>query len=135
MARINWDISEKIPELRLAAMDRVERAAEIIRDNAKDILRSKLSGPPISHPPYKTGKYAGKYWTEREAGAMVKTIRVVRKHESTERNVWIMAGTKKTWWALQMEFGRGGWKGGPRSFLRPAINRSIAAIKQMLLNG
>lgn len=138
-----WDITEtisnKIPELRKVGMDRLEKAAEVIRDEAKQILLSKIDpkkpAHSVSHPPYEKGKYAGKYWTEREAGAMTETIRVVRLHDQKSRNVRIYAGNKKTWWAKQMEFGRGGWKGGRRSFLRPAINKSIPKIKGIIENG
>ena len=123
-----------MPELINAGMGRLEKAGEIIRDNAKIILAGKTKGN-ISHPPYKKGPYAGVYWTEREAGAMLKTIRVVRKNDSKTRNIWIMAGNKKTWWAAQMEFGRGGWKGGPRSFLRPALKKSVSQVKTMIESG
>jgi len=146
--RIVWDISEKIPELRKASMPRLIRAGEIIRDAAKQILAGQIRGPrsmqetaSYEHGPYKKGKYGGQFWTERSIGAMVKTIRVTTKKEdsgfgaSVGRNVWIIAGNKKPWWAYQMEFGRGGWKGGRKSFLRPAINKSIPAIKSMLENG
>jgi len=135
MARITWDVSEKIPELRLLGMERLKEAAEIIKDEAKRILKSKMKGAPINRPVYKTGDYAGQYWTEREYGAMIRTVRVVAKRGATGREVRIYAGNSKTWWATQMEYGRGGWKGGPRSFLRPAINKSIPKIKQLIENG
>lgn len=133
--RIKWDVSEIIPELRLAGMGRLKVAAGMIRDEAKRILKSKMKGAPINRPVYKTGKAKGMYWTAREHGAMIKTIRVSTKKGSKARNVWIMAGTDKTWWALQMEYGRGGWQGGRRSFLRPAIKKSIPKIKNYLKNG
>lgn len=135
MAIIKWDVSEKIPELRLLGMDRLVKAADIIRDEAKQILTNKIKGPPITHPPYQTGKYAGQIWTAREYMAMVKTIRVVTKTDSTERNVWIMAGNYKTWWALQMEYGHGDWRGGKKAFLRPAINKSLSKIRSFIQNG
>lgn len=135
MARIAWDISEKIPELRKLGMVRLKEAAEIIQEEAKIILASRIKGPSITHPAYKTGEYAGVEWTEREAGAMLKTIRVVSKYNASDRNVWIMAGNDKTWWAVQMEYGKGDWRGGKRSFLRSAINKSIPKIKILIENG
>ena len=132
MAKIEWDISKKLPELIIAGMDRLERAGEIIRDEAKAILKSKINP---KHPPYDVNRpaYSGKYWTERKAGSMIKTIRVTRK--DGVRNIWIMAGNSKTWWAIQMEYGHGEWKGGPRAFLRPALKKSIPKIRAMIENG
>jgi hypothetical protein len=68
---------------------------------------------------------------------MVDTIRVVRKHGSSERNVWVMAGNYNTWWALQLEYGRGAWMGKAKSFLRPALNAasSNSKIKGILEGG
>ena len=134
MARIEWDISKKLPELINAGMGRLEKAGRIIQTEAKAILHSKINpqhkspSGPVNRPPH-----GGKYWTERKVGSMVKTIRVVRK--DGVRNIWIIAGNKKQWWAIQMEYGHGGWKGGPRAFLRPALKKSIPKIKSMLLNG
>jgi len=132
MAKLSWDISKALPEILNASMDRLEMAAGIIRDNAKVILRSKIDP---KNPPHDVTRapYGGKYWTERKPGSMIKTIRVTRRDD--KRNVWIIAGNSKTWWAIQMEYGHGQWKGGPRSFFRPAIKVSIPAIKTMLLNG
>ena len=137
MARIEWDISKKLPELINAGMGRLEKAGRIIQTEAKSTLKSKINPkhPPydITRPEYKTGKAANKYWTARTAGNMIKTIRVVRKDDV--RNIWIIAGNSRDWWAIQMEFGHAGWKGGSRSFLRPALKKSIPKIKSMLLNG
>ena len=132
MAEINWDVSKKLPEMILLGMVRLEQAAEIIRAEAKTILQSKINP---KHPPYPVNRppSGGKYWTERKAGSMVKTIRVVRK--PGVRNIWVMAGNSKTWWAIQMEYGHGDWKGGSRSFLRPALKKSIPKIKAMIENG
>lgn len=110
------------------AMDRLEACAELVRDKAKEILESKLKSNWPEHGVYQSGPYKGKYWTEREWHAMIKTIRVVKKHDSSSRNIWIMAGTDKTWWAIQAEYGRGGWRGGSRPFLRPALKTTAGAM-------
>jgi len=129
---INWNPERKIPEFRKIGMERLVACAEVVRMNAIYKLQSLIRGGWKEHEEYKTGKSAGKYWTVRHYREMVHTIRVVRKHNETSRDVRIYAGNKKTWWAIQMEYGRGGWKGGPRSFLRPAIRSSIPQIKAIV---
>ena len=135
MAKIQWDISKVLPELILVGMGRLGKAGRIIQVEAKAILHSKINPQhkSISGPINRPAQSATKYWTERKVGSMVKTIRVVRKDDV--RNIWIIAGNSKTWWATQMEFGRGDWKGKARSFLRPALKKSIPKIKSMIENG
>jgi hypothetical protein len=135
MAQIKWDVEPFLRECGITGMARLKAAAKIIANDARRILASKIEGPPISHPPYKSGKDKGAYWTEREAGAMLKTIRVVTKNDAASRNVWIMAGTDKTWWAIQMEYGHGEWRGGARSFLRPALKNAPNTCKEIIENG
>ena len=113
-------------------MDRLEVAAKMVRDDAKQILRSKITGPPITRPIPK-GRHD--IWLERTPGALIETIRVVRKYGDKTRNIWIMAGNYKTWWAKQIEFGRAGWKGGAKSFLRPALKRAPVTIKVVIESG
>jgi len=128
---INWNTAIFEAECVNVSMDRLEAAARIIRDDAKRILKSQIKGPPITRP----GKQGQPVWEERDPGALVETIRVVRKKDSTSRNIWIMAGNYKTWWALQTEYGRGGWKGGAKPFLRPAMANAPSAIKGILESG
>jgi hypothetical protein len=117
-------------EIHKASMDRIEAAAAVIRDDARRILKSKLRGN-VTHPPYA----GGSPWTARTAGAMVETIRVVRSKDPAVRNVWVMAGTFLTWWAVQLEFGRGQWRGGAKPFLRPAMKGAEGNIKAILEGG
>jgi len=131
MARINWNTEAFERECINASMDALEQAAKLIRDDAKRILRGKLKGNWSDRGPDK----GGEYWTERTKGAMVETIRVARKKGDPNRDVWIIAGNNKTWWAIQMEYGRGSWKGGARSFMRPAMAKAPAAIKAVLEGG
>jgi hypothetical protein len=136
MARIKWNTQEFEFNCIGATMDRLESAAKIVRDDAKQILSKKLKGKWTEHGPYKSGDYAGATWTARYKKEMVNTVRVVKKNnDSSSRNVWIMAGNFNTWWAIQMEYGRGDWKGGQRSFLRPALKGASAAMKNVIENG
>ena len=128
----NWNTAAFQAECVNVSMDRLEAAACIIRDKAKQILRSKITGPPITRPIPK-GRHD--IWLERTPGALIETIRVVRKYGDKTRNIWIMAGNYKTWWAKQIEFGRAGWKGGAKSFLRPALKRAPVTMKVVIENG
>ncbi len=135
MRMINWNTEPFLAGCINVSMDRLEAAAHIIAKDAKRILAGKIKGPPVKHGVYRKGTYKGAIWTERDPGALIKTIRVARKHGDTTRNVWIMAGNFKTWWALQTEYGRGGWKGGAKPFLRPALKNAPAAIKGVFEGG
>jgi len=135
MAEIKWNTAEFEALCVGATMDRLESAAGIVRDEGRRILAGKLKGNWTEHGPYKSGPYASKIWTERYKNEMVKTIRVTKKNDSNSRNVWIMMGTFKTWWAIQMEYGHGNWKGGKRAVLRPALKSSAAAMQNVIENG
>jgi len=151
MARmLNWNIQRTIPEIAKVSMPVLEECANIIRDEAKAhlwhnamLLDWNLRGP------YKTGKDAGKVYTARDSYLeMLNTIRVVKKGNKfstlfqgvKNRSIWVMAGNYKTWWALQMEYGKGGWvkgsakgwRGGARPFFRKAMRTSIPKIKALL---
>lgn len=89
-------------------------------------------------PVYKKGKSAGQLWTARDMDIMAKTIRVVEKnglglHQSPDVRVY--AGNFKTWWAIQMEYGHGAWKGEPHPFMRPAISATKSTIRTILESG
>jgi len=136
---------EFAPEILSGAMERIEKAAIVVRDAA----RAKMTGFKHTwkeHGPYSTGKYHGQIWTARDYNALKETIRVTKKKETgltggfgykaaKDMNVWILAGQFKTWYAVQVEFGRGEWKGKPHPFLRPAFNESMGKIKSIIENG
>jgi len=139
----SWNPEEFAPEILSNCMERIEKAAIVVRDAARrkvPVWKGKLHGP------YKKGKYAGERWTAREYGGLLKSIRVTKKKESymdggfgfrvaNNMNVWIMCGNFLSFYAVQVEFGRGGWKGGAQPFLRPAFNESMAQIKTIIENG
>jgi len=113
-----------------AGMDRIERAAAHIQLQMQtECIKSYENRRPV----YKTGKDAGKIYTARDFDIMAKTIRVVRK--DNKLNIRIYAGNYKTWWALQMEYGRGKWKGGARPFVRKAVAKSVSKIQPILESG
>ena len=150
---INWNTAAFEAECVGVTMDRLEVAARVIAADARQILGGKLKGGWKEHGPYKSyfrkhrstrhGRgqprervfYEGDSWTERRHRALVATIRVVRKNDSSCRNIWIMAGNYNVWWALQTEYGRGGWKGGAKPFLRPAMKNAPSSCRGILEGG
>lgn len=151
MRVMNWHPEDRIPGLRKVGMDRLEKAAGIVQLNAILKLKGLINETYPEHGPYKRhwmkakpkiGREAGwsessggSPWTARHYRMMAQTIRVVRKRDPNVRNIWIMAGNYVTWWALQMEYGRAGWKGGAKSFLRPALKGSTLQIIAILESG
>jgi len=148
---VNWNTDAFVAMCKRGGMARLVEAAETVRDEAKRILRSKMNTGGITRQP---GRYYmivnGKrvpspnppIWMERRPGSMIETIRVVTQPkwpwpEGTQGklNVWVMAGNYKTWWALQMEYGRGAWKGGQKSFIRPALRKTTNAMRIVLESG
>ena len=108
------------------AMDRLVEAADVVATAAR------LNCPvgTVSRPMYKTGPYAGQPWTARDAGALKKSIRVVRKRTksgkalSSKRDVRVYGGHFLAYYARTVEF--------YRPFLRPAFNGSLSAIRSIL---
>jgi hypothetical protein len=130
MARININFEKYDQQYMRAGLDRMEKAVGVLQMQA--ILRI-VKSYENRRPPYKKGAAIGKVWTARDMDIMAKTIRVVRRDD--KKDVRLYVGNFKTWWAVQMEFGRGGWKGGPKPFLRPAITASRSRIQVVLESG
>ena len=112
-----------------ASMDRLRAAAEVIAMKA----RARCPVGTISRPIYRTGPYAGKPWTARDAGALKKTIRIVEKKEQgaefvKSRNIRVYAGNYIVYYAQVVEY-------NGKAFMRPAVNSSKAEVKSILENG
>lgn len=127
---INFNVEKWDGEFKAVAMDRMEKAANVLADEA----RNKLIAGHVTRGPYKKGKYAGKIWTSRGIGKYPRlrdTIRAVGK----EGNVRVYVGNFKTWYAMQVEYGKGGWKGGAHPFMRPAMKSARGAMRVVLESG
>lgn len=155
MARIDIDLQKYDGEFKKAGMDRLVKAAEAIRDAARGFVPTGT----VTRVPGRRRKVrnhrlvpdeAPPIWMERTPGAMKKTLRTVRKKgfenvESldagsgtfwTENNdVRVYAGTFKTWWAIQMEKGRGKWKAAPVAFMEKGIAASSEKVRSIIENG
>jgi hypothetical protein len=125
----NWNPQKFDGEFMNTSMDRLRKAAEVVASKA----RAKCPVGTITRPIYKTGKYAGRPWTARDAGALKKTIRVVEKKEAGSqimkaRDVRIYAGNYLVYYAKIVEY-------NGKHFLRPALNESKNEIRDILENG
>ena len=128
-----WDVKPLNKEIMKNGMSRLRKAGEVVGKKA----RSKCPVGTFSRPMHKTGRYAGQYWTARDAGALKKTIRVVEKHgaeiggyisiKAGQLEIRIYAGTSKVYYAQIIEF--------YTPYLRPALNASKSRILSIMRNG
>jgi hypothetical protein len=151
--RIEWHPEEITAEIEKEAIRRLEAAAAVIRDKAKVNLSKLVTGltpmrrkgfdkylvplvPWKEHGPYKTGKSSGQSWTARYHDKMVETIRLSPHDVNVKTlSVRIIAGNYNTWWAKQMEYGNGEWRGGAKPFMRPAMRGARSEIQSVLESG
>lgn len=66
------------------AYDRLLEAAYVVKDKTVQKLRSQIGSKKttgIDRPVYKRGPYAGQYWTARQFGNLLKSVRVVEKKQ------------------------------------------------------
>ena len=108
------------------AIERLVEAAGVVADAA----RRKCPAGTLSRPMYRRGRYANQPWTARDAGALKKSIRVVQKLSKSgkplarNRNVRIYGGHYLAWYARVVEY--------YTSYMRPALNGSLSAIKSIV---
>ncbi len=151
----NWNPRKFDGEIITASMDLLEQAAEVIAEDARrrvPVGKSRAKYKRYRETIYfkqlrtQTGRFSGsiitkgdlvdypggsgKDWTAREAGALKKTIRVVRLKGDTRRNVRVYAGNREVYYARFVEYGTVKMKAKP--FLRPALNASKAKIQTIL---
>lgn len=134
MAEIKFNFEQYDGQLSNACMDRLRAAAGEIQLQA--ILKCHVGR--TSRPVYKRGKNAGQPWTAREIGALRRTIRVVEKKDKQtirDMNVRVYAGNFLTWYAIQVEYGRGMWRGGAFPFMRPALSASKYRVQTIIESG
>ena len=133
MSRAFWDFKPLNKEIMRNGMKRLRKAGEVVKIRA----RSKCPVGTLSRPMYTKGRYAGQFWTARDAGALKKSIRVVEKHggeyagystiKAGQLEVRVYAGTAKAYYAQIVEF--------YDPFMRPALNKSKSKILSIMQNG
>lgn len=115
------------------AMRRLELAGNVLASKIRSNLQSQIKNPNYSRPPYKTGKYAGKWWTARDAGELLRSVRVVTKKDSAHRNVWVIVGNSKAYYSAMFEYSTDPSRG--KKFYRPALASSRSRMKSVIENG
>lgn len=154
MGRIDFDLQKYDGEFKKAGMERLERAAEVIRDTARSlVVTGTVTRVPgrrrfVNKAGHMVESPNPPIWMERIPGAMKQTIRTVKKRgfDNTlgmdSGGIWtdlvdvrVYAGNYKTWWATQMEYGRGRWRGGAKPFMRPAMIQAEGAVRSIIEGG
>ncbi len=124
-----WAPEKITDEIEKKAMDRLERAGELVAAKA----RQKF---PLKVPPPMANKKSKKPWKSMSRGELLKSIRVVRLKDDPKLNIRVYAGNRLKggpFYAHMIEYGT--VKMGARPFLRPALNESKGQIKQIVESG
>ena len=121
----NWGYNEFDGLVESATNEKLMECAEIIKAN----VSQKCPVGTISHPMYRRGKYANQNWTSRDAGRLIKSIRIV-KNKQTGRLIWkkrdirVYAGHYMAWYASIVEY--------YTPFMRAGLASSIPAMREIL---
>lgn len=125
------------------AMRRIEMAGHILASKIEQNLIAQIKDTNYSRPIYKGayikgkyvpgGRYAGKWWTARDAGELLRSVRVVTKKDSTHRNVWVIVGNSKAYYSAMFEYSTDPSRG--KKFYRPALASSRSRMKSVIENG
>lgn len=122
----SWNPNKMDQTFEDVSLKRLLEAAEIIAE----ATRRKCPVGTITRPMYKSGPYAGKYWTARDGGELERSVRVTRrktksgKSLSRKRNVRIYVGHKKAYYASIVEH--------TTPFMRPAQTETLPQVKSVI---
>jgi HK97 gp10 family phage protein len=117
-----WSTKEADMQIQVNAMDRLQEVAEAIAEEAR------------RHVPVGQNVPAGKgKWSAREAGALKRSIRVVRLHGDPKKNVRVYAGSREVYYARFVEYGTAKMRARP--FLRPAVQAMKSKIGKVFQGG
>jgi len=127
-----WDETAGYKDFSNVSRERLLTAAYIIKDAVVRKLRSQIGTGKttgINRPVYLTGDYPGRPWTAREAGTMLKSVRVVEQKKEgalvwKAQNVRVYCGHYMAWYANIFEF--------YRPFMRPAMEETLGTVKQIM---
>jgi len=121
---------------------RFDAAANILQNQIKNNLRSIIRAEhnrPVTKQSRPGSKYdvSGVWWTVRDAGELLHSVRVVKQHKSNgEPSIWVMVGNKKAYWAAMFEYSKGNAKGyRGRPYWRPAIATSKPKMTEIWEKG
>jgi len=125
----NWNPGA-LNEFKGVAYDHLLTAAYVVKDTTVRRLRGQIRRN-INRPVYKKGPYAGEPWTARNAGALLRSVRLVQKKEDMGlqqgratadfTNIRVYAGNYLAYYADIFEF--------YTPFMRPAWEASMSEVK------
>ena len=102
-------------------------AGYTVKDGAVRKLRSQIGAGKttgINRPVYKRGKHAGQFWTARQFGNLLKSVRVTEKKDRQgnreKQNVRVYAGNKMAFYGPIFEF--------DKPYLRPPFYQMAAKL-------
>jgi len=127
--RVEWHPEQITVEIEKKAMDRLAKAGEVVADRARQLF-------PLKAPAPMPGRKSKKPWEPMSKGELRKSIRVTRLHGDPKQNIRVYAGSRDkggAFYAQMIEYGTS--KLSARPFLRPALNSSKSAIKDITENG
>lgn len=111
-----WNPTKADKEIKANIMQHLQSLAESVADDARRRV------PVGKNIPAGKGK-----WSKREAGALKKSIRVVRLHGDPKLNVRIYAGNREVFYARFVEYGTVKMRAMP--YLRPAMAAAKRAFR------
>ncbi len=129
MRVVNWSPEKITTEIEKKAMDRLEKAGELVAVRA----RQKF---PLGAPPPTGNRKSPKPWMPMSKGDLLKSIRVKRLKGDPKLNIRVYAGGRwkgAPFYAHMIEYGT--IKLGARPFMRPALNGSKSAVMSIMENG
>lgn len=128
---INWNPGKITAEIEKKAMDRLEKAGDLVAARARTNF-------PLTEPPLLPGRKTKKPWQPMSRGELRKTIRTTRLKDDPKLNIRVYAGSRQkggggAFYAHMVEYGT--VKMGARPFLRNALNASKSQILAIVENG
>jgi hypothetical protein len=117
-SHIFWNPQPAVNIATAIGTERMGRAAIVLKDKIKSNL-STIIKHQVSRPMYKTGDDKEKWWTARDAGELMHSVRIVSSPDPKQRNIWVIAGSKKAYYAVMFE--RASTPARGKAYFRPAI--------------
>lgn len=126
----NWNPNAMDQTFEDVSIERLMAGANVLRATVKRRLTAEIGKgvtTGISRPVYKKGDAAGKPWTMRQFGTLLKSVRVTQKKSKSgkllwkKRNVRVYVGHYLAYYADIFEYSR--------PFMRPALIESLPMIQ------
>lgn len=129
MPVIFWNPTLANERIMSRAVEKLDDIAQMMADEVRKEIRTKQLIWNKNRPAYRSGRYAGRYWTARYSGALLRSVRVTKQDEAgamghRNHNVWILCGNTQAYYGKIVEH--------YTPFFRPAINRAKRQARTLL---